>query len=168
MKSIISFTLAILLTGSVNCFAQDGVLTSLPTTKEEFVQSEPAVIATINWLEQTPLDQEADQRKLQNALLIGWITNSPTVSLTLDQKLTPFIKKNEQLLILFIGGYTRYCLQNNYSKDEVQCNLAGIRSAMAVYKKGVAVKKDKEMEKLIALEEKGELEGWVKENVGKK
>lgn len=168
MKSIIPFTLAFLLTGTLSCFSQDGLLTALPTTKEEFVQSEPAVIATVNWLEQTPLDQEPDQRKLQNALLVGWITNSPTVTLTLDQKLMPFIKKNEQLLILFIGGYTRYCLQNNYSKDEVQCNLAGIHSAMTVYKKGVAVKKDKEMEKLIVLEEKGELEGWVKDSMGKK
>ncbi len=168
MKSIISFTLAILLTGSVTCFAQDSLLTSIPTTKEEFAQTEKAVIATINWLEQTPLDQETEKRREQNGFLIGWISGAPTVTVNIREQIVPFMKKNPELLALFMGGYTRYCLQNNYSKDEAQSTLAALRTVINVYKKGVGIKKDKDIEKMMVKDEKGELEGWVKDNLGKK
>lgn len=164
----------LLLTGSILCThslsAQtDKLLETLPKAKEEYAASEPYVINTVNWLEDTPLDQEADKRQTQNMLLIAWITNAPEVTITLDQKMTPFIKKkgNEVLLVIFMGGWTKYCLQNSYSKDPVQCNLAGIRSAIKVYKKGVGLKKSKDMEKLIGLDDKGELEQWVKDNLKK-
>lgn len=66
-----------------------------------------------------------------------------------------------------MGGWTRYALQNNYSKDSVQGSIAGIKSAIKVYKTGL-LKKDKEMDKLIALDEKGELETWVNNAFAKK
>jgi len=66
-----------------------------------------------------------------------------------------------------MGGWTKYCLQNNYSRDDVQCNLAALHSTIKVYKKGVGLKKNKEMEKLIALDDKGQLEQWVKDNLKK-
>jgi len=169
MKLLTIAMLAIaLFTNSSKSFAQqDNLLSAVPSTKEEFVQSEPAVVNTINWLEQTPLD-EKEERKTQQALLVAWIINSPTVSIELNEKTVPFTKKNDALLVMFMAGWTRYCLQNNYSKDPVQCNLAGIKTAMIVYKKGIAIKKDKEMEKLIALDNKGELEQWIKETLPKK
>ena len=67
-----------------------------------------------------------------------------------------------------MGGWTKYCLENNYSKDNLKGNLAGIRSAIKVYKLGVGLKKDKEMQKLIDLEDKGELEKWVNDQLAKK
>jgi hypothetical protein len=169
MKLLITGMLAVaLFTNSSKLFAQqDNLLSTLPSSKEEFIQSEPAVINTANWLEQTPLDQK-EERKIQQSLLIAWITNSPTVTIELNEKMVPFIKKNDVLLIMFMAGWTRYSLQNNYAKDPVQCNLAGIKTAMKVYKKGIAVKKDKEMEKLIALDDKGELEQWIKDTLPKK
>lgn len=145
----------------------DTLLTELPTTKDEFIESEKRVLATINWLESTPLDQEEDKRKSQYALLTAWIINSPTVTIEVNSKTLTFNKKNDNLLMFYMAGWSRYALLNHYSKDVVQGNLAGIRMAMGIYKKGVGVKKDKEMEKLIKLEENGELEKWVKDQLGK-
>jgi|SRR5450755_2837417 hypothetical protein len=99
------------------------LLTSIPKTKEEYTASEPYVINSINWLETTPIDQEVDKRTSQKTLLLGWITISPEVTIDLDGKLTPFAKKNPELLIMFMGGWTRFVLQNSYSKDVVQGNL---------------------------------------------
>jgi hypothetical protein len=56
---------------------------------------------------------------------------------------------------------TRYVLQNGYSRDKVQANVAGIKSAIKVYKLGNGLKKDKEMDKLIKLDDGGGLEAWV-------
>ena len=63
-------------------------------------------------------------------------------------------------------GWTRYVLQNGYSKDVIQGNVAGIRSAIKVYRLGNGLKKDKEMEKLIKLDESAGLESWVVTQLG--
>lgn len=142
-------------------------LDPLPATKEEFIKREPEVIKVIDWLENTPLDQEAVKRKRMNALLVGWLANSPTVTVELDSKIAPMSKKNPGLLPVFLGGWIKYALQNNYSKDAVKCNLAGIKSVVKVYKTGKGIKKDKDIEKLVALEEKDELEAWIASRLSK-
>ena len=144
----------------------DGLLQNpLPATKDEFTASEPKVIGTANFLESTPIN---DAWRVQAALLMGWLTNSPEVTIEVDAKTMTFAKKNPELLLVFMGGWTRYVLQNGYSKDKVQGNLAGIRSAIKAYKAGNGLKKDKEVDKLIKLDDSGGLEAWVTEQLGQK
>jgi hypothetical protein len=150
-------------------FSQDsGLLDSLPTTKEGFINSEPALINTIDWLENTPLNQETEKRKLLNATFLSWLTNSPTVTIEVNSKITPLSKKNPDLLIIFMGGWTKYSLQNNYSNDALKCNLAGLRSVIKVYQMGNGIKKDKDIDKLVELDSKNELESWVSTQLEKK
>lgn len=66
-----------------------------------------------------------------------------------------------------MGGWTKYSLENNYSSDNIQGSLAGLKSVIKVYK-NLSLKKDKEVENLIELDNNGELENWVKEIMGKK
>ncbi|HXB08151.1 MAG TPA: hypothetical protein VNW04_13570 [Puia sp.] len=155
---------------SIGAAAQTDVLLQnpLPKTKEEFIASEPIVINTVNYLETTPIDKEGDAWRVQAALLTAWLTNSPQVTIRVDAKIIKFADKNPPLIIVFMGGWTRYMLQNGYSKDEVKGNAAGIKSAIKVYKMGNGFKKDKEMEKLVKLDESGGLEDWVAGQLGKK
>ena len=157
---------ASLLISKQECFAQE-LLSELPSTREEFIASEKKVLATIDWLEATPFDEQVETRNTQKALLIAWLTNSPTVTLQVDADVLKFTRKNPDLLVIFMGGWTRHALQNNYSADNVQDSLAGIKSAIQVYK-NFSLKKDKEMDKLIELDSRGELENWVKEKMTKK
>lgn len=159
LKPIVTSLLLII---TLSAFAQQQaeLLSELPKTKEEFVKSEPNVLATIDWLENTPVNEEKDKHKVQYALLLGWLSNSPTVTVTLNSKVLTFTKKNEELLMFFMAGWTRYALENDYSKDIEKGSLAGIRSVIKVYQKG-GLKKDKNIQKLIDLDEKGELEAWV-------
>ncbi len=167
MKKIISisFLLLFLITSSL-CLTQN-LLSELPTTNEEFIESEEQVLATINWLETTPFDEQEDKREKQKALLFAWLTNSPTVTLELNADILTFTKKNPDLIIIFMGGWAKYSLENNYSKDNTQGSLAGLKSVIKVYK-NLSLKKDKEVEKLIELDTNGELENWVKEIMTKK
>jgi len=170
MKTIKTIlTLFLCLTIYSTSFGQnEELLETLPTTKEEFITSEKRVLATINWLENTPLDQDVDKHKAQYALLIAWLTNSPTVTIEVNSKILTFTKKNSDLLIFFMAGWTKFCLENSYSKDLIKGNLAGVRSAINIYKKGIGLKKDKEMQKLVELEDKGELEQWITDQLSKK
>lgn len=162
-------TLILVVSAYSNSFSQDAeLLQSLPKGKKQYFKSEPNVLATINWLENTPLNQDAEKHKQQFSLLTGWVMNSPTVDLTLDERVVTFTKENKELLSFFMGGYTKYALENNHSKDEVKGSIAGLRSAIKVYKKGVGIKKDEAMDKLVKLEAKGELEKWVTDQLAKK
>jgi hypothetical protein len=140
----------------------------LPTTKEEFTASEPKVLNTINYLETTPIDKQHDAWRDQAAMLMAWLTNSPEVTVDIDSKTVTFGNKNPELLMIFMGGWTKYVLQNGYSQDKVQANVAGIKSAIKVYKLGNGLKKDKEMDKLIKLDDGGGLEAWVVAQLGQK
>lgn len=169
--SKLKMVLLVALTGIFfsSAYCQDtDLLTRLPSTKDEFIKSEKVVINTINWLENNPRNENEEQRKLLMANLIAWLTNSPTVTIELNSKTIPFSKKNEDLLIIFMGGWTKYSLQNNYSKDQVKGTYAGIKSAIRVYQMGNGIKKDKQMEKLIELDSKNELEKWIIEQLSKK
>jgi hypothetical protein len=168
MKKYKVFVTVILLLGfSTFSVAQKAdLLDSLPTTKEGFIASEKNVLATIDWLENTPIDQETNKRKAQSALLLAWLINTPTVTIEFNAAITNFNKKNADLLTIFMGGWTRYTLQNNYSKDVVMGSLAGIKAVTKAYKTG-QYKKDKEVQKLVEMEEKGELEDWVKKKLAK-
>ena len=167
LKKIATFLAVALMSIAVQQVSAQELLTSVPTTKAEFIASEKQVLITINWLETTPFDQDETMRKAQNALLLQWLTESPTVTMELNTDVIPFMNTSPDLLLIFMGGWARYCLQNKYSTNNVQGSLAGIRSVIRVYK-NMALKKDPELEKLIALDEKGQLDGWVKTKVAKK
>jgi hypothetical protein len=160
---------AILTIISFASFSQDKeLLTALPTTKEEFIKSEPALLNTIDWLENTPADQETEKRKVQNATFLAWLTNSPTVTITFNEKVMPLSKKNSELLFIFMGGWTRYSLQNAYSKDEVKGSVAGLKSVIRFYQANKSLKRDKKIDKLIELDTNNKLEEWVTEQLAKK
>lgn len=134
--------------------------------KKEFKASEPSFIASVNWIENTPFDEEPEMHAHQYAMIVGWMSDSPTVTITLNGYILNYTKQNKELLSFFMGGWGRYALENNYSEDELQGNLAGLRSMIKIYKTG-KLKQDEAMQKLVELEEKGELEEWVEEQIKK-
>ena len=164
------FLLAGLLALAIGAGAQaDSLLHDpLPKTKEEWTASEPAVIRTVNFLESTPIDKQSAAWRAQAKIFMAWLTSSPQVTINVEANTTRIAQRNPEMLIIFMGGWTRYVLQNGYSRDRVQGIVAGLRSAIKAYKMGNGFRKDREMEKLIKLEEGNGLEDWVKEQLGQK
>jgi hypothetical protein len=162
MKQVAAFLLLSFFISS-NLFAQDIKIPELPETKDEFIKSEPDFINVANWLENKQVGPDMQKRTLANAYVIAWLTNSPTVTVTVREKILKGFDKNAQLLSVFMGGYAKYCLMNNYSKDELKCNVAGLRSVINCYNLGGDLKKDKALLKIIGQDKEGKLEDWVKE-----
>ena len=133
-----------------------------PSTKEEFLKSEPDFIKASNWLESTAIDKESYSRKKTNAWVIVWITNSPTVTVNMHANVLKPFDKNPDLLAVFMAGYARYVIENNYDKDDFNGNLAGIKSAIKCANLGGDLKKDKNLASLIDSEKSGKLEEWLK------
>lgn len=161
--------LAIFFACTVPAQAQDGtdLLKTLPKTKKEFVASEPKLLQAIDWLEQNPVRENDDARTVRNAYVIAWLTNSPTVTVEVNASVFAWGDKNPQLLGVFLGGWARYSIRNNYSKDVVAGSTAGLRSVINCYKLGGDVVPAPELDKIKDLDDAA-LEQWVREALKKK
>lgn len=130
----------------------------------DFDRYAPQVIATVNWLEASTLPTDNEQRRAANTFLIAWISGSPKVSVAIEEYVTDLYNKDGDLLIAFMGGWTRYAIQNPGTKDKQVLAAEGIKDMIASYKAkgGTGNKKLEELEKLSA---KGQLSDWVKKHV---
>lgn len=167
MKSI--KLIAILLLFGQMAFAQDfEVPENVHLEKEaDYLKYEADVLNGINWLENTGINEQLNKRKNTNAFLMKWILGTPTITIGLQVFQTELTKKNSDLLLSFLGGWTKFAIENPSEKDDViKANIAGFQSLIKVYSanKGNGIKKDKKIEKLIKLD-LSELEKWVRKEV---
>ena len=134
---------------------------------EDYVKHEQRIVECINWLENTPISDDADKRLLANAYLMKWATGTPTVTIEMQAFQIDLAKKNSELLIIFMGGWIKYAIENPTDKDNIKAaNIAGLNSVIKVYtaNKGKGLKKDKRIEKLIKMDA-SELQNWVAEQI---
>jgi hypothetical protein len=97
-----------------------------------------------------------------NAYLMQWMTGTPTVSIEVSQAVAPFMACAD-CLMAFLAGWTKYRLENDYSKDRLAGTMAGITHTIAFYESNKkALGRKAEIEKLIKKNKKGELEGYIK------
>ena len=166
MKTICSFLLLLSL-----CFGGSAVYsqtTDFEVPKNVVLESpadyaiyETEVIAAANWVEETDLDREPQKRKSAYGFLMQWMTGAPDVTITLEEPVTRLTDKNADLLLLYMTGYTRYYLQNKATATEAGGTEAGLRAMLHVYRKGISIQRNKEMEKLSKAEKEGRLEAFM-------
>lgn len=132
--------------------------------KEDYVDYEEEVLEGITWLENTPVNQNEQKRQEASKFLLQWMMGAPNVSIGIDETVTGLSNKNPNLLLSFMGGWTKFALENPEEKDNAARGyLAGIQSVIKVYQLNVGkgMKKDKKVEELIKLQKKGELKAWA-------
>ncbi|WCT11250.1 hypothetical protein [Mucilaginibacter jinjuensis] len=130
-------------------------------SQADFVSHEQDVIATVDWLQETPWSQEAPKRRAATDFLFKWIQDTPTVTIELMPMLMSLTDNNNKLLAIFMGAYAKYAIQHPvYNKDDA--NLVAIKALIAKYKAEPTHTKDFDIERLIKLDKTNELEDWVK------
>lgn len=158
-------SLVLSLTG-MGLFAQEFEIpdTFNPKNKQEYATFEPAVLQAIDWLLDTPFNQQKTKRRAVNAFLMKWLTGSPAVSIHLKPRIITF-SECPNCLMIFMGGWTKYSLENQ-DKDELKGSMAGIEKVIAFYTANKqAMGKNKAIEKYIKLKEKGKLKTYVETNI---
>ncbi|PCJ96097.1 MAG: hypothetical protein COA50_07910 [Flavobacteriaceae bacterium] len=169
MKSIKLMTLAILVFVCQTAFAQDfEIPKNIQLEKEsDYAQYEVDVLNGINWLENTPLNEQTTKRENANAFVLAWIIGTPSVTIELHTFQVDLTKKNSVLMTTFLGGWAKFALENPSEKNNnIKGNIAGFQSLMKVYaaNKGKGIKKDNKVEKLLK-RSPVELEAWVRKEV---
>jgi hypothetical protein len=121
------------------------------------------VMNAIHWYETTPLNEESEKRQLINQFLFQWLSGSPSISINILPYVMELSKENPDLLMVFMGGWARHQIQFE-EHNNLKLNMLGINSIIKLYKLG-GINKDKNLEKLIKIIEKGNLEQWVQERI---
>lgn len=141
-------------------------------TPEDYKKHESDVINVIDWLERTSWGPKNTERPYADAFLMAWLSGSPTVNIELgDDILLKIMEKNKDLLVSYMGGYTRYALQNRQADNSVDANkakLAGFKALLAKYNIEKSRTKDKNVEMLAQLDSEGKLEEWINTELAKK
>ncbi len=122
-----------------------------------------AIIDCIKWLEKTPPQEAPNKRKLAEAFLVQYIEANPKINLSLDKYILDLCKKNDHLLSIFIGGWAKYCIENNYDTNDISSNYAGMNSLINYYRVH-QLKKNKMLDEL-SQKSKQELNDWLKEEI---
>lgn len=130
-------------------------------SKEDYTKYESAVIEAAKWLETTDLDKEIAKRQQINAFIVQWVSGTPTVTMDLTPKLQKIYGDNTELLAIYLSAYARNYIENAGSATKISATKAALISMMNVYKKGIAVSKSKEMEKLIKLTGENKLDDYA-------
>lgn len=89
-----------------------------------------------------------------------WLAGAPNVTISVNSKLMGLIKENPTLLIIYFSGFSEYIINN---PGETDGRLAGAEALLAFYTTNLdsGIKKSKEVKKLLAIKNKGELNKWV-------
>lgn len=127
---------------------------------EDYKKTEQLVLEATEWLLNTPVSENAKKRQEINAFLMKWMSGSPTVTIELIDGIVPY--DCSDCLMSFMSGWTKYSLENGYSKDKIAGALAGAENAIEFYKKNKSVLgKNSEMERLIKNQKKGKLREYI-------
>jgi len=127
---------------------------------KDYKKTEQLVLNAIEWLMKTPISENPSKRKEINAFLIKWMSGSPTVSIELVSGIIPL--DCADCLLAFMSGWTKYSLENDYSKNKVECAISGVENAIEFYKKNkLHLGRNSDMEKLLKLQKKGKLKKYI-------
>ena len=134
-------------------------------TAGDYKLYEQDVIRGINWLLETPVNEQPAKRKEVNTFLLKWISGSPHVHIMIKSSVVTFIETSPDLLMVFMCGWTKYSIESKQFDDNVGGSLAGIEAVVAFYTKNAELQvKDKNVEKYIKLKSKGKLKEYLEKN----
>lgn len=139
-----------------------GVEFSKDTTSLNFQALELQLISDIDWLSKTPLNKDLEVRDDKNRFVFMWMSECPYLYMTINKNVATFIDGEPWIMLAYMMGWTKYYLTNNYSRNEIQLSIAGVRSVVDFYKKNKRfLQKNEAIDKYVRLDNKGQLEGTV-------
>ncbi|OOQ57938.1 hypothetical protein [Mucilaginibacter pedocola] len=130
-------------------------------TKDDYARYEPEIIKTANWLQQTPWKQQPVKMEEANQFLLKWAKGTPVVTIRLIEAVMDLSDRNPQLGFVFMAQFSKYALEHREGFDTNKANIAAIRAVIEKYRAEPTHKSDEDIEYLIGLEDKGELDDWV-------
>ena len=144
------------------------------SSEDDFRAVEDKIVENIIWLEENPFATDANDTKAISQYVLDWLTETPYLSVTLDQVFTERIDTNkkykyeDKLLISYLFGKSVYVIQNPEDNSEINASTRGIVGMVKVYNellKADLKAYNRTMEFYRDLYEQGILEDHVREKL---
>ncbi len=133
-------------------------------TAKDYDDNEGNVVNAVNWLAKTPINEQKDKRKEVSAFLFKWISGSSKVHIEIKEEIVNFMD-NGDLLMIFMGSWTKYSIESNDFNDKVKGTTAGIEAVIDFYTVNKEqISKNKGVEKYLKMKEKGTLKEYIERN----
>ncbi len=130
-------------------------------TRDDYAKYEPDVIKTADWLQQTPWKAQPQKTEEANQFLLKWAKGTPAVTIRLVEAVMNLSDRNPQLGFVFMAAFSKYVLEHKDDRDPNNANIMAVRAVIDKYKAEPGHKPDDDIEHLIELDTKGELNDWV-------
>ncbi|MBI5474197.1 MAG: hypothetical protein HY961_17820 [Ignavibacteriae bacterium] len=130
-------------------------------SQEDYTKLEPDILKCIDYLEAAPFDDDLDKQKRANAFFMKWLTGTAHVSVEILPYVMDLTKENKEFLLTFMGGWTKYALENPDSTEKAACHLAGLKAIIRVYQQNKTVEEDDAVAELVTLDKEGKLNDWL-------
>lgn len=136
-----------------------------------YVKYNDDIIKCHDWLQNTPIGTDEMKRIEAKRFLFSWSAGCSHVTITLEKELMYIGKGDNEMIISYMGGWSKYALQHlDKDKDEIAIDaaIAGIEAQIDLYKKNEKLlSSDKELKKMInnfiSMKKKKKLREYVKE-----
>ena len=128
------------------------------------------IIKCHDWLQNTPIGTDEMKRIEAKRFLLKWSFGCTQVTIVIHSDLMYADRSENELLVSFIGGWSKYALQHlDRDKDEIAVDaaIAGIEAEIDLYKKNEKTfSSNKELKKkinnFISMKKKNKLRDYVK------
>jgi len=115
-------------------------------------------------LQETGWKDKREKRKAARLFILAWVQGSNTVHVSLNKAINELSDRNPELLFTYTSQFAKYALEHKTDFDKNAANLAAVRAMLAKYKMEDSRKTDPDVEKLITINQEGNLATWIASN----
>ena len=135
-------------------------------SQEDYDKYEQDIVKCVDWLVSTPANEQSKKREAANRFLTLWATGTKSFTIRVNTDITPFVVKSADLLLMYMGGWSKYGIVNKENYNETDAYIAAIETAILFYSNNKStLKKNKDMENFIKMRNNDTLEEYVKGKV---
>jgi len=133
--------------------------------KDDYRNYQDKAQELMQWVVDTPLNEHPQARKKVNTFLMKWMTGSPNVHLELHPEVLGNIIDEELMgmdfMIIYLSAMGLAELEGQPTDDQQTMQHRGAQSMVKAYTTIRENWKQKHLERLYKLEQKGKLKDWV-------
>jgi hypothetical protein len=139
-------------------------------TEQDYEQAEESVKEAINWLLQTPFNENITERKQASKFVYKWITGAPHFSLDIAKPFSSALNAEKlpyssDFDMAYLFAVALYKLENPEDKNKLNAQTFAIEKILNCYDNlGETKNTSKMMQQLQKARQKQELEKYVQEN----
>ena len=130
---------------------------------EDYDKYEKEVLQCSNFLLNTKLDDNNENRLVAMQFIVKWMMGTPNYSFSMDETIGKVAETQESLIGIYMVCMTKFILENKDKADsEEEVKLHALKMLIKYSKDPISgIKPDEELKKIIEAEEKGILREYL-------